>query len=541
MLPNRATFAFGAPRRLTFAEVERASSIVSRQRCSMPACARTASCSSSCPTSSRSCWRSWRARDSGRSSRRSCWRTASVTCGASSRTSDRRRSSLSPSSRTPGPRGSRRVSSRTWDAGRLRCWRSARTRRPKERSRSISNRRPGTWRRLEDYLATIADRRERDRDDALDVRHHGRSEMRAAQPQHLACDGRMLHRQRRVAAGRTHPRADADGAHRRVQRPVHAVARDAGAARAAPAVRHGRVPRPDRGGTHQPHRGGARDAECAAEDEHARCARRGLDPQHPVRIGAARSLDDRRIQGTLWHRDRQRVRIDRRHDVHVRTDDHRRSIPARALLSALRAAAPIPARIARTGGCGSRRSSKRDCATSRPAPRSTSRNSPANCCSAVPRSFPATGPRITSSTAATSMRTDSSGRARSSRSRASGDDASFYHYIDRLKDVINRGGAKIPVGELEAAIQDHPDVSEAAAIGYPDERLGERICAVVALRPGATLTLDALVDHLSGARHSPLHAARASRDRGRVAAQSHGEAPQAATGSPAFREVTGDP
>src|SRR5207344_3044464 len=78
-----------------------------------------------------------------------------------------------------------------------------------------------------------------------------------------------------------------------------------------------------------------------------------------------------------------------------------------------------------------------------------------------------------------------------------GEDASFYHYIDRLKDVINRGGVKIPVGELEAAIQDHPGVGEAVAIGYPDERLGERICAVVALRPGATLTLDTLVDHLT--------------------------------------------
>ncbi len=78
-----------------------------------------------------------------------------------------------------------------------------------------------------------------------------------------------------------------------------------------------------------------------------------------------------------------------------------------------------------------------------------------------------------------------------------GEDASFYHYIDRLKDVINRGGVKIPVGELEAAIQDHPSVSEAVAIGYPDEQLGERICAVVALRPGATLTLQALVQHLA--------------------------------------------
>mgnify|MGYP000252024831 CR=1 FL=1 len=77
-----------------------------------------------------------------------------------------------------------------------------------------------------------------------------------------------------------------------------------------------------------------------------------------------------------------------------------------------------------------------------------------------------------------------------------GEDSRFYHYIDRLKDVINRGGLKIPVGELEAAIQSHPAVAEAVAIGFPDERLGERICAVVALRPGATLSLEQLVAHL---------------------------------------------
>jgi acyl-CoA synthetase (AMP-forming)/AMP-acid ligase II len=72
----------------------------------------------------------------------------------------------------------------------------------------------------------------------------------------------------------------------------------------------------------------------------------------------------------------------------------------------------------------------------------------------------------------------------------------YLHYIDRLKDVINRGGVKIPVGELESVIQTHAKVREAAAIGYPDERLGERICAVVALAPGQTLGLDELLEHL---------------------------------------------
>jgi cyclohexanecarboxylate-CoA ligase len=77
-----------------------------------------------------------------------------------------------------------------------------------------------------------------------------------------------------------------------------------------------------------------------------------------------------------------------------------------------------------------------------------------------------------------------------------GDDSRFYHYIDRLKDVINRGGLKIPAGELEAPMNEHPGISEAVAIGYPDEKLGERICAAVVLRPGATLALDELVGWL---------------------------------------------
>ena len=41
-----------------------------------------------------------------------------------------------------------------------------------------------------------------------------------------------------------------------------------------------------------------------------------------------------------------------------------------------------------------------------------------------------------------------------------------------------------------------PGIAEAAAVAYPDPRLGERTCAVVALVPGATLTLEALNRHL---------------------------------------------
>lgn len=74
-----------------------------------------------------------------------------------------------------------------------------------------------------------------------------------------------------------------------------------------------------------------------------------------------------------------------------------------------------------------------------------------------------------------------------------------YHYVDRLKDMINRGGVKIPAGELEAILQDMPAVAEAALIGVPDAVLGERIGAAVAPRPGAEVSLEAVNAALAAA------------------------------------------
>ena len=42
----------------------------------------------------------------------------------------------------------------------------------------------------------------------------------------------------------------------------------------------------------------------------------------------------------------------------------------------------------------------------------------------------------------------------------------------------------------------HPKVADVAVIGYPDERLGEKACAVVAPKPGEEVTLEEIVDHL---------------------------------------------
>jgi cyclohexanecarboxylate-CoA ligase len=54
----------------------------------------------------------------------------------------------------------------------------------------------------------------------------------------------------------------------------------------------------------------------------------------------------------------------------------------------------------------------------------------------------------------------------------------------RIKDIIIRGGENIAAAEVEGLLEEHPDVHQAVAVGYPDERLGERVCAfVVAGRP----------------------------------------------------------
>jgi fatty-acyl-CoA synthase len=64
---------------------------------------------------------------------------------------------------------------------------------------------------------------------------------------------------------------------------------------------------------------------------------------------------------------------------------------------------------------------------------------------------------------------------------------------DRLKDIIISGGENISSIEVEQALVAHPDVSEAAVVGVPDERWGERLKAFVVLRAGATASDDDLV------------------------------------------------
>lgn len=76
------------------------------------------------------------------------------------------------------------------------------------------------------------------------------------------------------------------------------------------------------------------------------------------------------------------------------------------------------------------------------------------------------------------------------------DEHGALHVVGRSKELIIRGGLNIVPDDVEQALATHPAVTEVAAVGLPDERLGERVCAVVVPEPGATLDLAAVVAHL---------------------------------------------
>jgi acyl-CoA synthetase (AMP-forming)/AMP-acid ligase II len=58
---------------------------------------------------------------------------------------------------------------------------------------------------------------------------------------------------------------------------------------------------------------------------------------------------------------------------------------------------------------------------------------------------------------------------------------------------INSGGEKVFPEEVEAAIKAHPDVVDVVVVGVPDERWGQRVAAIVQIRPGSDVTL-AMID-----------------------------------------------
>ena len=76
-------------------------------------------------------------------------------------------------------------------------------------------------------------------------------------------------------------------------------------------------------------------------------------------------------------------------------------------------------------------------------------------------------------------------------------DADGYLFLaDRRSDLILRGGANVYPAEVEAVLDEHPQVSSSAVIGLPAEDLGERVHAIIQLREGEVLDLAAIVLHV---------------------------------------------
>jgi acyl-CoA synthetase (AMP-forming)/AMP-acid ligase II len=72
------------------------------------------------------------------------------------------------------------------------------------------------------------------------------------------------------------------------------------------------------------------------------------------------------------------------------------------------------------------------------------------------------------------------------------DEDGYVYIAGRKDDMIIRGGENIAPAEVEAVLQSHPAVEEAAVIGLPDLEWGQRVAAFVVLRPGASATAEAL-------------------------------------------------
>jgi long-chain acyl-CoA synthetase len=81
----------------------------------------------------------------------------------------------------------------------------------------------------------------------------------------------------------------------------------------------------------------------------------------------------------------------------------------------------------------------------------------------------------------------------------------YLYIVDRIKDLIIRGGYNVYPRDVEDALIQHADVVAAAVVGRPDAKYGEEVVAFVQLVPGSTLTPADLVEfarqHLSAVKY----------------------------------------
>ena len=82
------------------------------------------------------------------------------------------------------------------------------------------------------------------------------------------------------------------------------------------------------------------------------------------------------------------------------------------------------------------------------------------------------------------------------------DDDGYLYVVDRVKELIKYKGYQVAPAELEAVVQSHPAVADAAVIPSPDTEAGEVPKAYVVIKPGATATADEIIAHVA-ARVAP--------------------------------------
>jgi acyl-CoA synthetase (AMP-forming)/AMP-acid ligase II len=78
-----------------------------------------------------------------------------------------------------------------------------------------------------------------------------------------------------------------------------------------------------------------------------------------------------------------------------------------------------------------------------------------------------------------------------------GEPPNYYRIVGRCKDIINRGGMKISPSEIDTLLEGYPGLAEAAVCAYPDDKLGEKICACVLPLPDTNApSLEGICEYL---------------------------------------------
>jgi len=76
------------------------------------------------------------------------------------------------------------------------------------------------------------------------------------------------------------------------------------------------------------------------------------------------------------------------------------------------------------------------------------------------------------------------------------DEDGYIFIVDRLKDLVIRGGENIYPKEIDYVLVEHPKIRDAACVGVKDEVMGEEVCAYVILEDGEKITKDEILDYL---------------------------------------------